>query len=192
MDAAGLAKLIAGGPPVGAGVPAPARINVMKHAAWRDADQRARELGDRVRAEKAFVFPVWTRAGAGAGAAWEPATVVAFEDGSHVVRAGVTLGPAVVMAVVQHGRTAVIDDAVKYAASELLALRNKHYAVVDVHRVDGVERIERVIDAPAMAAPRGDAGGGGGSAVALAIAVGDLDIGELLGQIVERVGADPR
>lgn len=188
MDAPALAKLIVTAKPLGEGPPAPPRLAILKNAAWREAKGRAEELGTRSKVVRAIVFPIWH----GRGGEWQRATLVAFEDGGIELIDGASLGPVVVMAVVATSKTAVVSLATLYAPDVLLALRNKHYVVVDVHRIDAVERIERVIDAPAVAAPK--------RAIAAAtvdaepaVAVGDLDIAELLAAAVAkvRVGADP-
>ena len=185
MDAPALGKLIVTAKPLGEGPPAPPRLAILKHAAWREAKGRAAELGTRSRVVKAIVFPIWR-----GEKDWQRATLVAFEDGGIEVIEGASPGPVVVMAVVATSKTAVVSLAKFYAPDVLLALRNKHYVVVDVHRIDAVERIERVIDAPAVAAPKREI-----AALTIdaepAVAVGDLDIAELLAQAVAKVRVSP-
>ena len=187
MDAPALAKLIVTAKPLGEGPPAPPRLAILKHAAWREAKGRAAELGTRSRVVRAIVFPIWYGEGE-----WRRATLVAFEDGGIELIDGASPGPVVVMAVVATSKTAVVTLAKYYAPDVLLALRNKHYAVVDVMRIDAVERIERVIDAPAVAVPKREVAPGMIDAEP-AVAVGDLDIAELLAQAVAkvRVARDP-
>ena len=66
MDAPALAKLI-GSPPLES-APAPSRLAVLRHAAWRDAQRKVDELGRHAREAKVFVFPIWY----GTGGAWQP------------------------------------------------------------------------------------------------------------------------
>jgi hypothetical protein len=181
VDAPALGKLIAS-PPLAAGAPAPSRLQVLRHAAWRDAQAKVDELGRHAREAKVFVFPIWY---AVAGA-WSPATVIAFEDGSYDVREGVTPGPVVLMAVVEDSRAAIVDDAKNYAPDVALPLRNRYYVAIVVRRIERIAGIERIIDAPGISKPRREVAAGAVDAE-LAVAVGDLDIGELLGKVVGRL-----
>jgi hypothetical protein len=182
VEAPALANLIGSGS-AAADAPAPSRLAVLRYAAWRDAKHKADELGRHAREAKVFVFPIWY----GAGGSWQPATVVAFDDGSYELKEGVTPGPVVLMAVVAESRAAAVDDARHHAPDVALPLRNKHYVVVVRRRIEGVVQIERVLDAPGVAKPtRAPAGA---LDAELAVAVGDLDIGELLGKVVARLRA---
>jgi len=185
VEAPALAKLLGSPAEERASAPAPSRLAVLRYAAWREAQRKVEELGRHARDAKVFVFPVWL----GGKGTWQPATVVAFDDGSYELREGVTPGPVVLMAVVAESRSAIVDDAKDHPPDIALSLRNKYYVVVVRRRIEGVTRVERIIDAPGVGKPTRAVAGA--QDAELAVAVGDLDIGELLGKVVARLRRAP-
>ena len=125
-------------------VPAPAIYHLRQRAAWKEALERALAIGGGAEVREALVAPVWFCSNLDdiPGSTWEPATLVAFDDGKFELHERKRVS-AIALAIVEHARLGFLVRSRDFAPSVALAMRNEHYGALESRRIERVREITR-------------------------------------------------
>lgn len=138
-------------------VPPPSRIHFARRAAWREALDRALAIGCHSEVQEVLAFPVWFCSNDDdiPGSKWEPAAMVAFDDGTFELHERKHL-PGIVLARIEQARLGFLVRSIDFAPSVTLAFRNDFYGALESRRIERVVEIVRAFESTETPLPERD------------------------------------
>lgn len=138
-------------------VPPPPVWQVRARAAWREAFDAALAIGAASVTREVVVCPLWFCSNDDdiPGSKWEPAVVVAFDDGTFELHERKSVD-AIVVATVEQARLGFLVRSRDYAPEIPLALRNDHFGAIESRRIERVTGIVREVESAAAPVPERD------------------------------------
>ena len=138
-------------------VPPPSRLHPRVRGAWREAYERAAAIGHRTELHEVLAFPVWWCSNDDdiPGSLWEPAAMVAFDDGTFELHERKPIAE-IVLARVEQARLAFLVNARDFAPDVPLTFRNEHYGVLESRRIERVPEILRIVESTPLPRPERD------------------------------------